>query len=100
MTEWLPWCLFQNVAVIASEPVIEGEYVYDIMAEFQHMDVEWEVNGFHGFLDAMSINLDNFDIETAKNAIHQLSRARPRAIIYVSSNYPEDITTRAGWDAG
>ncbi|MBC3810699.1 hypothetical protein [Undibacterium aquatile] len=94
-TYWLPWCLFQNVEVALRKPFNEGQYVYDIMAEFHSMDIDWEVNGFQGFLEAMNANLDKFNLELATIAINQLSPERPTATIYVSPNYPVDIATRA-----
>lgn len=95
-TYWLPWCLFQNVEVQMREPFAEGHYSYDIMAEFHSADIEWDVIGFPGFLEAMNASLDGFNLEKAVHAISGLGRENPRATIYISPNYDEDIATRAG----
>jgi hypothetical protein len=91
---WLPWGHIQNVQVVMEEPYLPGQYVFDIMAEFDHMDIEWEVKGFHGFFEVMSANLDNFNLAAATIAISQLDRDHPRATIYISPHYDLDIATR------
>ena len=93
-TDWLPWCLFQNVQVVTKEPYTPGNYSYDIMAEFHHMDISWEDDGFETFLEAMRVNLDNFNTEQAKHAINGRCPESPFATIYISPHYPEDVTSR------
>lgn len=93
-THWLPWCVFQNVQVLMREPFVQGQYVYDIMAEFDSADIGWEVAGFNGFIEAMGANLDGFDLEAAARKISKLGRDNPMETIYISPNYEKDIATR------
>jgi hypothetical protein len=85
--QWVPWGHFQYVHVVMLEPFQQGQYRYDITAEFDSMEIEWEINGFEGFLEAMRVNLDDFDIEPAAVAINQLGRERRTATIYASTYY-------------
>lgn len=78
-----------------SEPFAKGQYTYDITAEFHSAEIGWEVINFPDFLNAMSVNLDGFNMELAAHAISRLGRENPSATIYISPNYDEDIATRA-----
>lgn len=93
-TDWLSWGLFQNVQVVMKAPYTPGNYSYDIMAEFHHMDISWEDDGFETFLEAMRVHLDSFNAEHARRAIDELCLESPFATIYISPHYPEDVTSR------